>query len=106
MRDPNVKSVVFALPAPGMSSRRKGKVGASREEDDTEKGVKKDDMEVADSKDDAAVETPWDEAFDVQALPPALIGQLHHLAPFLLGRETANYDEDFFHRTLGLSNTG
>ena len=82
MRDPPiVKRVVFALPAPGMSSRRKGKAAASREEDRTEKKeavVKKEVVEVADSKEDGNdVETPWDDAFDLEGLPPAL----HATAP-------------------------
>ena len=106
MRDPKIKSVVFGILVPGMSSHRKVKVGASREEDYIDEGVKRDDLEVADNKEDAGVETPWDEPFEVQALPGTLVGQLHHLAPFLLGRLTADYDEDFFHLTLGLSNSG
>lgn len=60
---------------------------------------------VAGSKEDP-VDTPWNLPFDLKSLPEDVAAKLVVIAPFLLGRKRANYDSQFFHRTLGLCNTG
>lgn len=89
-----------------MSNRKNVKFDLFPKKDDNNEEMKGEEPEVADNKEDVGLETPWDEPFDLEALLDTLKGQLHHLATFLVGRLTAEYDEDFFYRTLCLSNTG
>ena len=66
-----------------------------------------DDVEVvAASKDSDEGITQWDQPFDLTALPDSVASKLRFMAPFLLGRKKANYDAEFFHRTLGLCMEG
>ena len=52
------------------------------------------------------VDTPWDHPFDLKLLPEDVASKLVVIAPFLLGRKYANYDNHFFHRTLCFYNSG
>ena len=60
---------------------------------------------VAGSKDDGVL-TQWDLPFDLKALPQDVADKAVVMAPFLLGRKSANYDVDFFNRALGLCKKG
>ena len=60
---------------------------------------------VAGSKEEP-VATLWDRPFDLKSLPDDVASKLQVIAPFLLKRKRANYDNKFFHCTLGLCNSG
>lgn len=50
----------------------------------------------------ASTDNPWDAPFDLEGFPTDLRERLIMLAPCLLGRAVAVYDQVFFHKVVGL----
>jgi hypothetical protein len=50
--------------------------------------------------------SPWKSPFDFGTMPPTIVEACGKLAPFLFGRQGAEYDTEFFHNVLLLSNSG